>query len=303
MLISVVVPCYNEEEMLPVFLKEFKDMCKNLDYELWFVNDGSIDGTLEVLRGFSAKDERIHYLSFSRNFGKESAIFAGLCNAGGDYVTVMDADLQDPPELLSRMADILAEGRYDCVAAKRVSRKGEPIVRSLLSKGFYKLINKISDVKIVDGARDYRLIAMSEYNRFSKGIFDWVGFKTHWISYENVERKAGKTKWNIFGLIKYAVDGFFNFSQAPLRIVSSLGVLVTFFAFVYIIYIVYSKYVNGYSIEGWTSMTSIILFLGGLQLLSIGIIGQYIARIFLETKNRPHYIVSESDKDNIIKIR
>jgi len=312
MLVSIIVPCYNEEPVLQDFYQEFMKQCSQIDYELLFVNDGSSDGTIDVIRELTEKNERVHYLSFSRNFGKESAIYAGLCNAKGDYVAVMDADLQDPPELLPQMLEVIQSGAYDSVATRRGSRKGEPVLRSLLARLFYKVINHVSDADIVDGARDYRLmsrdmvnavIAMSEYNRFSKGIFGWIGFRTYWMSYENIERKAGKTKWSVWKLTKYALDGIFNFSQAPLKFVSGMGLFTTFVAFVYIIYILISKEVTGNPIEGWTSTVSIVLFLGGLQLFSIGVIGQYVARIFLETKNRPHYIVSESDEDEVIKIK
>jgi len=312
MLVSIVVPCYNEEDVLPEFYEEFMAQCGQLDYELVFVNDGSRDRTLEILRAFAKKNERVHYLSFSRNFGKESAMYAGLCNARGDYVAVMDADLQDPPALLPQMLEKIQSGAYDSVATRRASRKGEPVVRSLLAKGFYKIINRVSDADIVDGARDYRLmsramvdavIAMTEYNRFSKGIFGWIGFRTYWLPYENVERKAGKTKWNVWKLTKYALDGIFNFSHAPLKFVSGMGIFTTVAAFIYIVYILISKEVTGRPVEGWTSTVSIVLFLGGLQLFSIGIIGQYIARIFLETKNRPHFIIAEADRDDAIKIK
>ena len=312
-LISIVVPCYNEEEALPLFYKEITKVFKQVkeDYELLLVNDGSKDSTLQIMKDFAKKDKHVKYLSFSRNFGKESAMFAGLYNAKGGYVAIMDADMQDPPTLLPQMIKILREEDYDSVATRRATRKGEGKVRSFLSQSFYKIINKISDADIVDGARDFRLmkramvdsiISMSEYNRFSKGIFGWVGFKTYWLPFENVERVAGTTKWSLFGLTKYAIDGIINFSQTPLAIASYFGMFMTFVAFIMLVFIIVRKLIFGDPVAGWASTMCVIIFIGGIQLFCIGIMGQYVGKTYMETKHRPHYIISETNDSEVKKI-
>lgn len=312
--ISIIVPCYNEEASIPLFYKEATRVLQSLGrpYEIVFVNDGSSDKTLETVRQFSQQDPHISYLSFSRNFGKESALLAGLCNVDGDYVAVMDADLQDPPSLLPQMLSILETEDYDCVATRRATRKGEPPVRSWFAHQFYKIINKISDADIMDGARDFRLmrrnmveaiLSMNEYNRFSKGIFGWVGFKTFWLSYENVERVAGETKWSFWKLFRYAIDGIINFSQTPLNMASWFGICMTLVSFLCLIFVVVRRLIFGDPVAGWASTICILLFVSGLQLFCLGIIGQYIAKIYAETKHRPHFIISESNKDSFVNIR
>ena len=306
--VTLIVPCYNEEESLSFFYNAVCDVARQLpDYgiSLLLVNDGSMDGTLKVMRELAARDERVQYLSFSRNFGKEAAMYAGFCNAKGDYVAVMDADMQDPPSLLPEMLQTLEAGEYDSVATRRVTRDGEPPIRSFFARMFYKLINRISEADIVDGARDFRLmkremvdaiVSMCEYNRFSKGIFGWIGFKTKWLPYKNVERVAGETKWSFFKLFKYSLDGIVNFSQAPLSIASVL--ILTAIAFFMILFVVIRRLIFGDPVAGWASTVCIILFIGGVQLLCMGIMGQYLAKTYLEVKNRPHFIISETnDKD------
>ena len=313
-MISIIVPCYNEQEALPLFHKEVTRVLREMGepYELIFVNDGSRDSTLSVMRTLAEEDDHIVYLSFSRNFGKESAMYAGFCNARGDYVAVMDADLQDPPALLPEMFALLQSGEYDSVATRRETRAGEPPIRSWFARRFYKLINQISDADIVDGARDFRLmrrsmvdaiLSMSEYNRFSKGIFGWVGFRTYWLPYENVERVAGQTKWNFWGLCKYAIDGIIDFSQAPLSMASWCGIGMTACSVFALLFIVIRRLVWGDPVAGWASTICTILLIGGLQLFFLGIIGQYIAKIYLETKHRPHFIVSESNRSDASMIR
>lgn len=313
-MLSIIVPCYNEEKSLPIFYRKATSIVQELyqDYEFIFVNDGSKDNTLPIMRDLSVQDTHVIYLSFSRNFGKEAAMYAGFCSAKGDYIAVMDADLQDPPELLPKMLEILEKGEYDSVASRRVDRKGEPPIRSWFARKFYQLINRISDADIVDGARDFRLmkkemvdaiISMGEYNRFSKGIFGWVGFHTCWMTYENVERIAGETKWNFWKLFKYAVDGITSFSQAPLNIASWFGILMTFCSFMVMLFIIIRKLIFGDPVAGWASMMCVISFIGGVQLFCLGIIGQYIAKIYMEVKGRPHYIISESNKEDIEKIK
>ncbi len=312
-LISIIVPCYNEEEALPLFYKEITKVFKQIkeDYELLLVNDGSKDSTLQIMKDLSKKDKHLKYLSFSRNFGKESAMFAGLYNAKGDYVAIMDADMQDPPSLLPEMIKILREEDYDSVATRRATRKGESRIRSFLSESFYKIINRISDADIVSGARDFRLmkrdmvdsiVSMSEYNRFSKGIFGWVGFKTYWLPFENVERVAGTTKWSLFGLTKYAIDGIINFSQTPLAIASYFGMFMTFVAFVMLVFIIVRKLIYGDPVAGWASTMCVIIFIGGVQLFCLGIMGQYVGKTYMETKHRPHYIISETNDSEVRKI-
>ncbi|MBQ2897222.1 MAG: glycosyltransferase family 2 protein [Clostridia bacterium] len=314
MKISLIVPCYNEQEALPLFFDEVTKVMKSLscDYEILFINDGSKDNTLNLLKDFAKCDNHITYISFARNFGKEAAMYAGFCNVSGDYVTVIDADMQHPPSLIPKMLSILQNKEYDSVAARRNTREGEPRLRSLFAKLFYKIINKISDADVVGGATDFRLmkrkmvdaiVAMSEYNRFSKGIFGWIGFKTYWLPYENIERIAGQTKWNFWNLFKYSIDGIVNFSQMPLSIASLLGVSITGISFLFVAFIIIRKLIWGDPVTGWASTMSVLLFIGGMILLCLGIIGQYIAKIYLEVKNRPHYIISESNNDKVIKIK
>lgn len=312
--ISLIVPCYNEEEAFPIFYKEVTKVVSNMkyNYELIFVNDGSRDNTLNEIKNVALKDEHVKYLSFSRNFGKESAMYAGFCSATGDYVAVMDADMQDPPSLLPEMIKILENNEYDSVATRRVTRKGEPPIRTWFARKFYKIINKISDADIVDGARDFRLmkremvdaiVEMSEYNRFSKGIFGWIGFNTYWYEYENVERIAGQTKWNFISLFKYAIDGIINFSAVPLSIASWVGSLMTIISFLMTIIIIIRKFIFSDPITGWALTICVILFVGGIQMLSMGIMGQYIAKTYNETKHRPHFIISETNDYNSKKIK
>ncbi len=312
-MISLIVPCYNEQEALPVFYEEVTKVASKLsqDYEIIFIDDGSKDGTLSKLKLLAMEDSHISYISFSRNFGKESAMYAGFCNVQGNYVAVMDADMQDPPALLPEMLDILESGEYDSVATRRVSRNGEPPIRSWFARKFYQIINKISDADIVDGARDFRLmkrdmvdaiISMTEYNRFSKGIFGWIGFRTYWLPYENVERVAGETKWNFWKLFKYAIDGIINFSQVPLNIASWFGIIMTFMSFVMLIVIIVRKLLFGDPVEGWASTICVIIFIGGIQLFCTGIMGQYMAKTYMESKKRPHYIIAETNHENIRKV-
>lgn len=311
--ITLVVPCFNEQEALPIFYHEATSVMKEIDceYELLFINDGSKDNTLKILKEIANTDKNVRYISFSRNFGKEAAMYAGFCNADGDYVTVMDADMQDPPSLLIDMLKIIETGEYDSVATRRVNRDGEPPIRSWFAKRFYSLINKISDADIVDGARDFRLmkremvnaiVAMGETNRFSKGIFGWIGFRTYWLPYENTERVAGTTKWNFWSLFKYAIDGIINFSEAPLDIASWFGIAMTFFAFIFLIFIIVRKLCFGDPVAGWASTICVIVFIGGIQLFCMGVMGQYIAKNYSESKHRPHYIVAETNKLDVEKI-
>lgn len=305
-LLSIVVPCYNEQDAMPIFYNEvFKvaeKMKNSVDFEIIFVDDGSNDNTLQVARDLSEKDNRIKYLSFSRNFGKESAIYAGLKKAAGDLVAIMDVDLQDPPELLIDMYNGIVNENYDCVATRRVTRKGEPPIRSLFARCFYSLINKISKTEIVDGARDYRLMTrqmadsildLKEYNRFSKGIFSWVGYNTKWLEYENVERVAGETKWSFWKLLLYSLDGIVAFSTAPLAIASIVGFVLCVLAFILICIIVIKTLVWGDPAAGYPSMICAIMFIGGIQLFCIGILGQYLSKTYLEAKSRPIYITKE----------
>lgn len=308
--ISLIVPCYNEESALPHFYKATTEVMEKLSYEydILFVDDGSKDKTLSIIRDFARQDRHVQYISFSRNFGKEAAMYAGFRNAKGDYVAVMDADMQDPPELLPKMVEILEEGNYDSVATRRENRVGEPPIRSWFARKFYKLINRISDADIVDGARDFRLmkremadaiIHMREHNRFSKGIYGWIGFRTYWLPYRNVERVAGDTKWNFWGLLKYALSGIISFSQIPLAISSWLGLAITTVSMLLLPLIVIRKVIFGDSVSGWTSLVCIILFLGGIQLFCIGILSQYVAKIYMEIKKRPHYIAAESNIEDM----
>lgn len=308
MKLSLIVPCFNEQEALPLFYDEVTRVLNTMQcaYEILFVNDGSRDETLAILKGFAEKDEHVTYLSLSRNFGKEAAMYAGFCNASGDYVAVMDADMQDPPALLPEMVKMLETGEYDSVATRRVNREGEPPIRSWFARRFYKLINRISDADIVDGARDFRLmkremvdaiVAMGEYNRFSKGIFGWIGFKTYWLPYQNVERVAGETKWNFWKLLKYAFDGIINFSEVPLSIASWSGIGMAFVASIMLVVIIVRRLCFGDPVAGWASTMCVIVFIGAIQLFCIGIMGQYLAKTYNEAKKRPHYIISESNKE------
>ena len=299
--ISVIVSCYNEEESLPLFYKEMervrKEDFQDVEFEYIFVNDGSKDNTLKEIKNLRENDSKVRYISFSRNFGKEAAMFAGLEAAEGDYITLMDADLQDPPSLLRQM--------YDCIGTRRVTRKGEPPIRSFFARIFYKLINKMSKVEMVDGARDYRLMTrqmvdailqLKEYNRYSKGLFSFVGFNTKWIEYENVERVAGETKWSFWKLFKYAIEGITAFSTTPLIISSVIGLLFCLISFLLIIFIIIRTLIYGDPTSGWPSMVCIIFFVSGVQLFSLGIIGQYLSKTYLEVKHRPIYIVKETEK-------
>ena len=306
-IISIVVPCHNEEEMVPIFHKEITAVSEQLPdavFEMIFVNDGSKDATLAELKRVASLDERVHYLSFSRNFGKEAAMVAGLRHANGNYVAVMDADLQDPPEMLVEMFALIRTGEYDCIGTKRLDRKGEPPIRSFFARQFYHLINRISDTEIVDGARDFRLMTrqmvdavleMTEYNRFSKGIFSWVGFETKYLSYENQERVAGKTTWSFWSLFKYSLDGIVAFSEAPLAIAAFTGFLSFAVAILAALILTVRTLVFGNATSGWTSLIVIILGMGGLQLLCLGILGKYLGKTFMETKRRPLYILKETD--------
>ncbi len=312
-MISLIIPCYNEQESLPIFYREVTSVARRMEseYELLFVDDGSKDRTLPILKELAAQDEHVTYFSFSRNFGKEAAMYAGFCNAKGDYIAVMDADMQDPPSLLPQMIEILEGGEYDSVATRRTSRTGEPPIRSWFAKRFYRLVNRISDADIVDGARDFRLmrremaeaiVSMGEYNRFSKGIFGWIGFRTYWMPYDNIERAAGETKWNFWKLFKYAIDGIISFSQAPLSIASWFGMVMTLLSFLFLFLIVIRKAVFGDPVAGWASTICVIVFIGGIQLFCLGIMGQYIAKAYLETKKRPHFIISETNGEDVRKI-
>lgn len=306
--ISLVVPCYNEQEVIKLFYDEIQKIKKDFEevsFEIIFVNDGSKDKTLDLMRELSKNDD-VRYVSFSRNFGKEAAMYAGLEASTGDYVAIMDADLQDPPALLKEMYEILESKKYDSVATRRVTRKGEPIIRSFFARLYYKIINKISKTEIVDGARDYRLmtrqmvnsvLSLKEYNRFSKGIFSWVGYRTKWLEYENVERAAGETKWSFWKLFLYSLESIVAFSTVPLSIASVMGILFCIVAFIIIIFIIVRTLMFGDPTSGWPSMVCIMFFIGGVQLLCLGIMGQYLSKTYLEVKKRPIYIVAETEKD------
>ena len=306
-LLSIVVPCYNEEESAPIFYKtihKMENQIESVDLEFVFVDDGSRDNTLEIIKNLRKDDERVHYVSFSRNFGKEAGIYAGLEKAKGDYVVIMDADLQDPPAMLPQMLSYIESGEYECVGTRRVDRKGEPPIRSWFARKFYKIMNKISSADIVDGARDYQMmtrrvvnaiLSMGEYNRFSKGIFGWVGFKRKWLEFENVERVAGETKWSFWKLFVYAIDGIVAFSTAPLTMASIFGTIMCLTAFLFILVIIVRTLIFGDPTNGWPSMVCIILLVSGIQLLCLGVQGQYLAKTYLETKKRPIYLVQEEE--------
>lgn len=305
--ISVIVPCYNEEAVLPLFYEEITRVAATMGdfvFEFLFVDDGSRDKTLAVIKNFAQQDDRVKYISFSRNFGKESAMYAGFDRATGDYVVVMDADLQDPPALLPEMMRAIKEEGYDSVATRRVSRKGEPPIRSFFARRFYKLMRRISKTEMVDGARDYRLMTrpfvnalleMGEYNRFSKGLYGWVGFRTKWLEFENVERAAGETKWSFWKLLLYSIEGIVAFSAAPLAIAVVTGLVCFVLALAFILFIIVRTLMFGDPVAGWPSLVCIILLVGGLQLLCIGILGEYLAKTYLEVKNRPIYICKETN--------
>ncbi len=309
-MLSVIVSCFNEEEAIPMFYKEINlisKKMKDLNFEFIFVNDGSSDKTLEVVKKLRKKDKRVRYISFSRNFGKEAAMYAGLEASKGDYITLMDADLQDPPYMLEEMYKLIVDEEYDCVGTRRVTRKGEPPIRSFFARRFYKLINKISDIPMVDGARDYRLmtrqmvdaiINLKEYNRYSKGLFSFVGFKTKWLEYENVERVAGETKWSFWKLFIYAIDGICAFSTKPLVISAVIGILFCVISFIMIIFIIVRTLLFGDPVSGWPSLVCIIFMVSGIQLFCMGIMGEYLSKTYLETKKRPIYIIKESSEDN-----
>ncbi len=304
--LSIVCPCFNEEDSIDYFYTELIGNINSLDYEIIFVDDGSSDDTLVNIKNLSQDDENIKFISFSRNFGKESAIYAGLELSSGDYVVLIDADLQDPPRFIPQMIDLVETTNYDVIATRRVSRKGEPVVRSFFARLFYRIINKISNLDLVDGARDYRLMTrqvvdaileLKEYNRFSKGLFNWIGFETKWLEYENVERLKGETSWSFWSLFKYSIEGIVGFTTAPLQISTFFGIIISFIAFVMIIFIVVRNLLYSDPVAGWTSTICVILLLGGIQLFSIGILGKYLEKTYIETKNRPIYIIKETNFD------
>lgn len=303
--LSIIVPCYNEQDTIHPYISQMTDieaLLPELTFEYWFINDGSKDNTLNVLKEISKQSKQYNYLSFSRNFGKEAALYAGLEHARGNYITVMDVDLQDPPELLPKMVELLQQDDYDCIGTRRVTREGEPKIRSFFAKKFYKIINKISDIEIVDGARDYRLMSrqmvdaileLKEYNRFSKGIFSWVGFNTYYLEFENIERVDGETSWSFWDLLQYSIDGIISFSEFPLKLSTILG-FISFVASIFaLIFIVIRALIFGDPTSGWPSLVCIVLALGGLQLLCLGVVGQYLGKTFLETKQRPIYIIKD----------
>lgn len=304
--LDIVVPCYNEEESIMFFYKEVQNVKKdlNVNVNIIFVNDGSKDKTLEIIKGLSKKDKNVKYISFSRNFGKEAAMLAGLEHSNGDYVTIMDVDLQDPPSLLKEMLDLIENEGYDIVGSRRVTRKGEPVIRSFFARCFYKIINKLSKVEMVDGARDFRLmtrqvvdsvLSLKEFNRYSKGLFSYVGYKTKWLEYENVERVAGETKWSFWKLFIYAIDGIVAFSTVPLVLSTVIGFILCLIAFIMIVVVIVKTLVFGDPTSGWPSLVCIILLLSGFMFLSLGIIGEYLSKIYIEVKKRPIYIIKESN--------
>ena len=309
--ISIIIPCFNEEEALDIVHQAIVNEMENLkdyDYELLLVDDGSSDGTLKKMKHLSRVNEHVKYYSFSRNFGKEAAIYAGFSNASGDYVVMMDADMQDPPALLPQMVKTLETGEYDCVATRRVTRTGEGAIRSFGARMFYKIIRKMTNINIADGARDYQMmtrqmvdsvLALAEYNRFSKGIFEWVGYRKTWLEFENVERAAGETKWSVWKLMLYSLEGIINFSNVPLNISSYLGIGMTGFSFLAILFIIIRKLMFGDPVDGWASTVCIITFVGGVQLFCMGIMGQYMSKMYSEVKNRPHYIIQETNGEKV----
>ena len=311
-MVSIIVPCYNEQESLPYFYEAYKketegfcdDALGKETFELILINDGSKDNTLNVMKELSMKDNSVHYVSFSRNFGKEAAMYAGLEKSQGDYVVIMDADLQDPPYLLKEMYKYVSSGEYESVCTRRVDRKGEPPIRSFFARCFYKIANKMMNIELMDGARDYRmmsrkfvnaLLRLKEHNRFSKGLFAWVGFKTKWLEFENVERIAGETKWSFWGLLLYAIEGIVAFTTTPLVLSTVIGILCCLLSVFATVFVVVRKILFGDPVQGWASMICIFLFIGGIQLFCVGILRQYLAKIYLESKNRPIYIVEEEN--------
>lgn len=304
--ISIVVPCFNEEEAIPIFYEETSKVLKSMNlesYEFVFVDDGSKDRTLEVLHTLSEKDKSVHFVSFSRNFGKEAGLYAGLSKANGNYIAIMDVDLQDPPALLPQMLEAIQKEGYDCAATRRSTRKNEPPVRSFFARKFYKIMGHLSNVPVVDGARDFRLmteqyknavLSLCEKNRFTKGIFPWVGFKTKWFEYENVERVAGKTKWSFWKLFLYSIDGIIGFSTKPLAFSAVAGIIGILLSFAFIVFIIVRRLVFGDPVQGWASLVCILLFVSGVQLFTTGIVGLYIAKIYTEVKQRPIFIVKEA---------
>lgn len=306
-LVSIVVPCYNEEATLEILCNELNKVINTLadyDFEFVFVNDGSKDDTLCILKELANRDSRIKYLSFSRNFGKEAALLAGLTHSKGDFVATMDADLQDPPSLLPEMLDYVVKEGYDNAATRRVTRKGEPVLRSFFARMFYKIMDHMTDIEFVDGARDYRvmnramvdsILSLQEYNRFSKGIFAWVGYETKWIEFENRERVAGETKWSFWKLLRYSVEGMVSFSNTPINIASYLGIALTGISVIAILFLVLRALIFGDPVDGWPSLACIITFIGGVQLFMMGVIGQYISKTYMEVKRRPHYIIKDSN--------
>ena len=304
--VSIIIPCYNEAITIPYFYKEIIKVTKKLKYkfEYIFVNDGSTDKTLDVIKKYVKINKDIKYINLSRNFGKESAMYAGLNLASGSYIAIMDADLQDPPSMLPEMISLLENKEYDCIALRRVNRKGEPLIRSILARMFYKIINKLSKIEMVDGARDFRLMTrqmvdsileLKEYNRYSKGLFSYVGYHTKWLEYENKERIAGESKWSLYKLFKYALEGIVSFSTTPLVISAFMGILFCLIAFILIVIIIIRTLVYGDPTSGWPSLACIIFFVSGIQLFSIGIIGEYLAKTYLETKHRPIYIIKDTN--------
>ena len=306
--ISIIVPCYNEEAAIPYFYKEIIKISKSMNnnFEFIFINDGSRDNTIEIIKKYAKKDNKVKYINFSRNFGKEAAMYAGLKLSSGDYIAIMDADLQDPPSLLPEMLSIIEDKKnnYDCVGTRRVTRKGEPPIRSFFARMFYKIINKISKIEMVDGARDYRLMTrqmvnsileLKEYNRYSKGLFSFVGYNTKWLEYENIERVAGETKWSFWKLFLYAIEGITAFSTAPLAFASLMGLLFCFISFIMIIVIIIRTLIYGDPTSGWPSLVCIIFFVSGIQLFCLGIIGEYLSKTYLESKRRPIYIIKETN--------
>lgn len=306
-LISIVVPCYNEEPTLPILYPELNKVASEMSdyaFEYVFVNDGSKDKTHVMLKELAAKDERVKYISFSRNFGKEAALLAGLKNTKGDLVATMDADMQDPPALLPELVAYVESGEYDNAATRRVTRKGEPVIRSFFARTFYKMMRHMTDIDIVDGARDYRvmsramvnsIVALEEYNRFSKGIFAWVGYETKWVEFENVERSAGETKWSFWKLLRYSIEGIVSFSNTPIHLASYMGLGLTGVSALALLFVIIRALLFGDEVAGWPSLVSIITFMGGVQLFVMGIMGQYISKTYLEVKRRPHYIIKDTN--------
>ena len=307
-LLSIVVPCFNEEESVEIFFKEIQKVLADQNYEIIYINDGSSDNTLKEIKKLANENSNIKYISFSRNFGKESAIYAGLKNASGDLVCLIDVDLQHPPSLIPEMIETVFNEDYDVVAARRISRKGEPAIKSFFSHSFYKIFNRISEIELVEGATDYRVMTrqvvdsimeLNEYNRFSKGLFHWVGFNTKWIPYENIERVAGETTWSFWGLVQYSIEGIVAFTTIPLSISTFIGTIISIIAFIYMIFIVIRYLIYSDPVQGYPTIMCVILFLGGIQLLSIGVLGKYLEKTYVETKNRPIFIVKESNIDDI----